>query len=617
MVGVEFKSVEEAESFYHIYSKIIGFSVRKNQCRKNQAGIVTTRSWCCSNEGFRRTKYIKNPNRVREPRSEIRIGCRAMFRVCYSKIIKLWVVKEFRANHNHCMATDMQKHFLRSHRKISAAELEQAKLLKEAGMKTSEIWNLFVHQNGGWDKVGCTKKDLYNSLAAGRRGVDDLDANTTLTFLQSKLDIDPEFFYTYMVDEESRLTHLFWADGASRFDYELFGDSLAFDSTYKTNRCQMPLVVLVGSNNHGMTCVFGFALIQNETAETYTWVLQKFLKCMKDKLPETILTDGCRSMNKAIEDLMPSVVHRTCSWHILNNAIKHVHEEGFVGELRNLIKRYYLVDEFDLCWNKMLLDYNAENNEWAKALYSSRHQWADTHLRGSYFGGSTATNRCESMNAFLKRFLDEKLPLWRALQHCEHGLAALRYGELGKHAADKLSTPVLKRTSMSEIEEQFASIYTRNMFLEVRNQITRSEKYNVIRHHKLKASDICTIEKYLSKDHPKRKVTFKRIEREMSCDCYWLETKGIPCRHVFAAMKHLHLLDIPRNIIKNRWLKECKDIYLSSPDAQRRFVNPDMISSKRYGGINSQANLFLYYCKKSPKVQQRGMELMSTLLVEM
>ncbi|KAL5546355.1 hypothetical protein UlMin_006042 [Ulmus minor] len=189
IVGVEFKSVEEAESFYHIYSKIIGFSVRKNQCRKNQAGFVTTQSWCCSNEGFKRTKYIKNPNKVREPRSEIRIGCRAMFRVCYSKITKLWVVKEFRANHNHCMVTDMQKHFLRSHRKISAAELEQAKLLKKAGVKTSEIWNLFVPQNGGWDKVGCTKKYLYNSLAAGRRGVDDLDANTTLTFLQSKLDI--------------------------------------------------------------------------------------------------------------------------------------------------------------------------------------------------------------------------------------------------------------------------------------------------------------------------------------------------------------------------------------------------------------------------------------------
>ena len=143
-------------------------------------------------------------------------------------------------------------------------------------MKTSEIWNLFVHQNGGLDKIGCTKKDSYNSLTTGQREVDDLNATTTLTFLQSKLDIDPDFFYAYMVDEESRLTHLFWANSPSRFDYKFFGDSLAFDSTYKINRCQIPLVVLVGSNNHGMTCVFGFALIQNETAKTYTWVLQSF-----------------------------------------------------------------------------------------------------------------------------------------------------------------------------------------------------------------------------------------------------------------------------------------------------------------------------------------------------
>ena len=139
------------------------------------------------------------------------------------------------------------------------------------------------------------------------------------------------------------------------------------------------------------------------------------------------------------------------------------------------------------------------------------------------------------------------------------------------------------------------------MFLEVRNQITRSEKYNVVRHHKLKDLDVCTIEKYLLKDYLKHKVTFKHNEKEMSCDCYWLETKGIPCRHVFAAMKHLHLSDIPRNIIKNRWLKDYKDIYLSSPDAQRRFVNPKMTSTTRYGGINSQANLFLYYCKQYSK----------------
>ena len=137
-----------------------------------------------------------------------------------------------------------------------------------------------------------------------------------------------------------------------------------------------------------------------------------------------------------------------CSWHILNNLIIHVHSEGFVGELRNLIKRYisnslfvliydaigllniinfmcfiitilcnmyYSVDEFEFHWQKMLRNDNVENKEWTKVLYDIRQNWANTWLHGSYFGGFTATNICESMNAFLKRFLDEKLPLWRAL----------------------------------------------------------------------------------------------------------------------------------------------------------------------------------------------------------
>lgn len=351
IVGFQFNSIEEAETFYRIYSKAYGFSIRKNEVKKNKSGMVVVRSWCCSNAGFRQKKYNEAPNRVREQRSESRSGCKAIFRIGYTNSTKMWVVKKFHVLHNHSLANDYETVFLRSHRKISPAELEEVKLMKQSGMGTGQIWNLIVHMKGGWDKVGWTKKDLYNALAQDSRALDDVDATTTLRFLQSKESIDPDFFYAYKVDEDSRLTHLFWADGACRFDYELFGDSLAFDSTYKTNRSQMPLVVLVGTNNHAMTCVFGFAMIHNETAETYSWVLEKFQECMKGKLPVTVLTDGCRSMNKAIEDLMPSVVHRTCSWHILNNATKHVHREGFANKLSLLIKRYiaHLLLYFEVC----------------------------------------------------------------------------------------------------------------------------------------------------------------------------------------------------------------------------------------------------------------------------
>lgn len=99
------------------------------------------------------------------------------------------------------------------------------------------------------------------------------------------------------------------------------------------------MVVLLGSNNHDRTCVFGFALLQNELAETYTWILETFLECMDGKQPDTVLTDGCRSMNKALEETMPGVVHRICSWHIIKNSIQHIHKAGFCEDFKRLIFR--------------------------------------------------------------------------------------------------------------------------------------------------------------------------------------------------------------------------------------------------------------------------------------
>lgn len=282
-----------------------------------------------------------------------------------------------------------------------------------------------------------------------------------------------------------------------------------------------------------------------------------------------------------------------------------------------LLNRYYSVEEFENRWQQMLTDYNVENNEWTTALYRTRQRWADTFLRGNYFGGSTATNRCESMNAFLKRFLNEKLPLWKALQNCDHGLAALRYGQMSKHVTDKLTRPVVNQTSMAVIEDKFGAIYTKTVFIEVRKEITRSDAYTVLHHHIIREAEVCTIQKYLSPNSVNRKVTFDRADNIIKCECLWMETRGIPCRHIFSAMKRLQIGDIPKNLIKSRWLKDCKESYLSGPGAERRFIHPDIIESRRYGGINEQVNLFTYYCKKSRKIQERGTELMSSVLMDL
>lgn len=47
---------------------------------------------------------------------------------------------------------------------------------------------------------------------------------------------DPEFKLEYRTDSKNHLTQLFWADGFGRRNYEVFGDVISFDATYRTYR---------------------------------------------------------------------------------------------------------------------------------------------------------------------------------------------------------------------------------------------------------------------------------------------------------------------------------------------------------------------------------------------
>ncbi|KAF4396728.1 hypothetical protein F8388_004696 [Cannabis sativa] len=91
----------------------------------------------------------------------------------------------------------------------------------------------------------------------------------------------------------------------------------------KDDLYEKPLVILLGSNNHDKTCVFGVALLEKENWETNNW--------------------------------------------------------------------YYKVEEWEHNWMELLEKYDLANNKWIKDQYKSRDKWADTYLRGHYFGGARAT----------------------------------------------------------------------------------------------------------------------------------------------------------------------------------------------------------------------------------
>lgn len=81
---------------------------------------------------------------------------------------------------------------------------------------------------------------------------------------------NPGFIYKMQIDADDTIRSIFWTDARSRLDYKLYGEIISFDTTYSTNKYNMPFASIVGINGHGRTIVFGWALLQNEKADTFT-----------------------------------------------------------------------------------------------------------------------------------------------------------------------------------------------------------------------------------------------------------------------------------------------------------------------------------------------------------
>ena len=93
---------------------------------------------------------------------------------------------------------------------------------------------------------------------------------------------------------------------------------------------------------------------------------------MSGKVPKTIFIDQDVVMAKAILHCMPSTYHRLCTWHMLQNALKHVNGV-FMGDVKSVLSRFFNEieeeNDFLMVWNHMLNEYNVNDNTWLKSIF--------------------------------------------------------------------------------------------------------------------------------------------------------------------------------------------------------------------------------------------------------
>ncbi|KAH9742366.1 protein FAR1-RELATED SEQUENCE [Citrus sinensis] len=186
------------------------------------------------------------------------------------------------------------------------------------GIRMAQSFKSIVIEAGGYENVAFLEKYARNYVDKARRlRLGEGDAAAIQKYFQKMQAENDGFFFSLDLDEEGRLNNVFWADPRSRAAYKDFGDFVTFDTTYLTNKYDMPFAPFVGVNHYGQSILLRYGLISHEDTETFTWLFHTWLSCMFGSPPLRIITDQDRAMQNAIEIVFPNTRHRWCLWHIL------------------------------------------------------------------------------------------------------------------------------------------------------------------------------------------------------------------------------------------------------------------------------------------------------------
>ncbi|XP_057719305.1 protein FAR1-RELATED SEQUENCE 5-like [Arachis stenosperma] len=302
---------------------------------------------------------------------------------------------------------------------MSDGDKAQVDSMKQFGIPTAKIMAYMAGQSGGLARIS------------------DGDAAATISYLEGKANADMTTVAHYTRTADDRLGSLFWVDGEMMTDYQLFGDVMAFDSTYRSNKYKKPLVVFSGCNGR----------------------------------EDSVLLSRMGTKRCAQPSRRCSRQQGTgCGWHLEKNCVQRVKDTEFRKVFKKAMYANFEVEDFEEYWKTAVESLGLQNNSWVQQTYEVKESWATAYLRGTFCAGYRTTSRCEGINAYIKGFLKSTDSILELVHSLDRVVKVYRNNEVTAQFYSTYYSPVLT-TGLDSIELFASKLYTRAVFREVKKQI--------------------------------------------------------------------------------------------------------------------------------------------------
>ena len=356
IVNGAFESFEDLRNELNTITKCYGYALRISGSHKDKkSGVVWKKQLQCDMGGISRDRIQEEARKRKRPSRLTDCPWRGYARMIDNK----WSLFVKNDIHNHRMTSAAAHPVLR---RLAPTVTD---FIENEARRRLPVYKTLNELRAQDSHLVIDKKDIYNARAKNRRN--RLQGKTPLQGLFDEIKGRSEWDCRGFYDEWDRLELFFFRHRQSQQLLMHFYYVLFVDCTYKTNRYNMPLLVITGITCCKKTFFVGFCFLANETESLLVVALRAFRSFLFDDgivmlnsfqnndeedgvikfgldntaeelieagelragelqapvtsgfAPITFVSDSAPALMNAIERVFPEQRHIICQWHMNKN----------------------------------------------------------------------------------------------------------------------------------------------------------------------------------------------------------------------------------------------------------------------------------------------------------
>ncbi|KAL8143697.1 hypothetical protein V2J09_016729, partial [Rumex salicifolius] len=438
-------------------------------------------------------------------------------------------------------------------------------------------------------------ENLHRSVAVGIQHV--------LDYLRNVQAQNPNFYYSIQDVPEHHNPNIFWADASCRMNYTYFGDTVILDTSFHSNQYKVPFVTFTGINHHGQPVLFGCALIYDESAAGYMWLIQTWLHAMSGHHPISITTEPDKFIQMAVSQTLPQTRHRYCKWSIFRETEENLADlyqsyPTFETEFRNCVCQAETINDFESRWGSLLGQYYLMDNQWLQSIFNSRHQWVPVYLHNTFFGELSLIEGNDGKALYFNGFITASTTIDDLFEQYEKAVAIWVENELKADDDTRKITPILK--TPSPMEKQAANVYTRKIFMKFQDEFVGTLSNQATKIEETGSFSTYQVANF-GEDRKGHIVHFDVAEMKANCSCQM---------HILSVFRAKNVFTLPTQYFHKRWTRNAKSGAVLDEHSMEDSSNSHESLAKRQDNLRQEAMKFVDEGAKSVHAFHVAMEVL-------